>query len=85
LTSSVLRDGNGRLARLLTDLLLARAGYPPAAIRAARASSYNSLLAGYMAAREPEPLQPPGPGDVGPFAHFIAEAVLGEVEERRQE
>jgi hypothetical protein len=80
------RDGNGRIARLLTDLLLARAGYPPAAQRARRAQTeYHSLLADYMAAREPEALQPPDERQVGPFVRLIAKAVREELDGRWQE
>jgi Fic family protein len=56
-------DGNGRTARLLMNLLLIRAGYPPAVVRAAeRVAYYNALEAAHA-------------GDPRDFVALIADAV----------
>ncbi len=56
-------DGNGRTARLLMNLLLMRAGYPPAVIRVEDRPAYYDAL---DAARD---------GDTEPFVRLVAEAV----------
>ncbi len=56
-------DGNGRTARLLMNLLLMRAGYPPAVIRVNdRPAYYDALDAAHD-------------GDTGPFVRLVASAV----------
>lgn len=54
-------DGNGRTARLLMNLILMRAGYPPVIIRKQDRSLYYEYL------------QHANEGDVRPFVRFIAE------------
>ena len=55
--------GNGRTARLLMNLLLMRAGYPPAVIRVEdRPAYYDALDAAHD-------------GDTEPFVLLVAEAV----------
>ena len=56
-------DGNGRAARLLMNLLLMRAGYPPAVIRVEDRPAYYDAL---DAAHE---------GDTEPLVRLVAEAV----------
>ncbi|GBN37702.1 Adenosine monophosphate-protein transferase Fic [Araneus ventricosus] len=53
-------DGNGRTARLLMNLILMRAGYPPVIIRKQDRSVYYSTL------------QMANEGDIRPFIRFIA-------------
>lgn len=53
-------DGNGRTARLLMNLILMRAGYPPVIIRKQDRSIYYELL------------QTGNEGDIRPFIRFIA-------------
>ncbi|XP_033076648.1 protein adenylyltransferase FICD isoform X2 [Trachypithecus francoisi] len=53
-------DGNGRTSRLLMNLILMQAGYPPITIRKEQRSEYYHVL---EAANE---------GDVRPFIRFIA-------------
>ena len=54
-------DGNGRVARVLMNLLLMRAGYPPAVVCTERKDTYFGALAQADA------------GDGEPFALFVAE------------
>lgn len=54
-------DGNGRLARVLMNLLLMRAGFPPAVLRQERRDAYFGALAEADA------------GDLQPFLAFVAE------------
>lgn len=56
-------DGNGRVARLLTDLLLIKSGYPPIILRTDDRAKYYRWLRTADA------------GNLGPFAEFIARAV----------
>ena len=56
--------GNGRVARLVTNLLLRRLGYPPFVIRAAERRQYRAALA-KADARDPWPL-----------AMFLARSIL---------
>lgn len=57
-------DGNGRVGRLLTNLLLIRLGYPPAVIRKGERGRYLRHL------------QKADAGDPGPLGEFFARAVL---------
>jgi Fic family protein len=57
------RDGNGRVGRLATNLLLVRHGYPPAVI-------YKRDRARYLNA-----LRRADSGDIGPLAEMFARAV----------
>ncbi len=57
-------DGNGRVGRLLMNLLLVRLGYPPAIIQKRRRESYL------------EALNRADRGDPGPLGEIIARAVL---------
>jgi Fic family protein len=57
-------DGNGRVGRLLTNLLLIRLGYPPAIIRKAERTRYLKALRRADA------------GDPGPLGEFLARAVI---------
>lgn len=57
-------DGNGRTGRLILNLLLVRAGYPPAII-------YKGDRSRYLAA-----LRRADQGDPGPLGEFLARAVL---------
>lgn len=54
-------DGNGRMARLLMNLVLMRAGYPPAVIRQENRPTYYGALS-----------QADG-GELGPLVRFIAD------------
>lgn len=56
-------DGNGRVARLLTDLLLIRNGYPPIILKKEDRAKYYRYLKSADA------------GNLKPFANFIARAV----------
>lgn len=56
-------DGNGRVARLLTNLLLIRNGYPPIVLRKEDRAKYYRLLRSADA------------GNLWPFANFTARAV----------
>ncbi|GFT05197.1 protein adenylyltransferase Fic [Nephila pilipes] len=56
-------DGNGRTARLLMNLVLMRAGYPPVIIRKQDRSIYFNTL------------QMANEGDVRPFVRFIAHCI----------
>lgn len=56
-------DGNGRVGRLLTNLLLIRLGYPPAIIRKGERTRYLQNLRRADA------------GDPGPLGEFLARAV----------
>lgn len=62
------RDGNGRVGRLTTNLILVRAGVPPAIIDKTRRTHYLRALA-----RADE-------GDPGPLAEVLARAVRTSVE-----
>jgi Uncharacterized conserved protein len=57
-------DGNGRVGRLLTNLLLVRLGYPPAIIQKRQRERYLKALA--QADRS----------DAGPLGELIARAVI---------
>lgn len=57
-------DGNGRVGRLLLNLLLARLGYPPAIVQKRERGRYLRALRGADAGRS------------GPLAEMIARAVL---------
>lgn len=57
-------DGNGRVGRLLTNLLVIRMGYPPAIIRKAERTRYISNLR-KADARDP-----------GPLGEFLARAII---------
>jgi hypothetical protein len=57
------RDGNGRVGRLATNLLLVRQGYPPAVV-------YKRDRARYLSA-----LDRADRGDPGPLAEILARAV----------
>ncbi len=57
-------DGNGRVGRLVTNLLLIRLGYPPAIIRKADRTRYLTNLRRADA------------GDPGPLGEFLARAVI---------
>jgi hypothetical protein len=57
-------DGNGRVGRLVTNLLLIRLGYPPAIIRKADRARYLDYLGRADA------------HDLGPLGEFFARAVL---------
>jgi cell filamentation protein, protein adenylyltransferase len=57
------RDGNGRVGRLATNLLLVRHGYPPAVV-------YKRDRARYLTS-----LQRADRGDAGPLAEILARAV----------
>jgi len=54
-------DGNGRLSRILMNLLLMRAGYPPAVIRQENRAAYFGALAEADA------------GNLEPFTRFVAD------------
>ncbi|XP_061866404.1 protein adenylyltransferase FICD isoform X2 [Colius striatus] len=54
-------DGNGRTARLLLNLILMQAGYPPVTVRKERRAQYYHVL---EVANE---------GDVRPFIRFVAQ------------
>ena len=56
-------DGNGRVARLLTNLFLMKYGYPPIVLKKGERKKYYSYLA--KADR----------GNLGPLANFIGKAV----------
>lgn len=57
-------DGNGRVGRLLTNLLLIRLGYPPAIIRKGERARYLQNLRRADA------------GDPGPLGEFLARAII---------
>lgn len=69
-------DGNGRMARLLANLPLLRAGLPPIVIPRERRLDYLRLLSAYDMevgpARAGMPTLPPS-GDIGPFKAFCAD------------
>lgn len=56
-------DGNGRVARLLTNLYLIACGYPPIVLKTEDRAKYYRLLRAADA------------GNLAPFANFIAKAV----------
>lgn len=56
-------DGNGRVARLISNLLLMRKGYPPVVLRKADRKKYYDCLKKADA------------GKLGPFANFIGKAL----------
>ncbi|MCK4732962.1 MAG: Fic family protein [Methanophagales archaeon] len=56
-------DGNGRVARLLTNLYLMKEGYPPIVLRKEERRKYYHVL--HIADE----------GNLGPFANFIAKSV----------
>ena len=62
-------DGNGRMARLLMNVMLAAGGYPWTVIRVADRGAYMAALEAASVGR-----------DIQPFARFIAERVRGQVE-----
>ncbi|MBX3030771.1 MAG: Fic family protein [Chloroflexi bacterium] len=57
------RDGNGRVGRLILNLLLVRSGYPPAVLR-------NKIRTAYLKA-----LRRSDAGDQGPLTEIVARAV----------
>ena len=61
-------DGNGRMARLLMNLVLMRAGYAPAVLRQENRPAYYGALA-----------QADG-GDLGPIVRFVGEELGGTLE-----
>jgi Fic family protein len=61
-------DGNGRTARLLMNLLLIRAGYPPALLPITSRVQYY------------EALELANTGNIEPFLQFIAERVLASLQ-----
>ena len=61
-------DGNGRMARLLMNLVLMRAGYPPAVIRQENRPAYYGALAAADG------------GDLAPFVRFVAEELSATLE-----
>ena len=61
-------DGNGRTARLLMNLLLIRAGYPPALLPITSRVQYY------------EALETANQGNLAPFQRFIAERVLASLQ-----
>lgn len=56
-------DGNGRVGRLVTNLLLVRSGYPPAIVRKRERARYL------------EALRRADAGEIGPLAELLARAV----------
>jgi len=56
-------DGNGRVARLITNLYLMNQGYPPIVLKKEDRRKYYRVL------------QSADDGDLSPFANFIAQAV----------
>lgn len=56
-------DGNGRVARLITNLYLMKQGYPPIVLKKEDRLKYYQVL------------QRADDGDLSPFANFIAQAV----------
>ena len=56
-------DGNGRVARLLTNLYLMKEGYPPIVLRKDERGKYYQFL------------RSADGGNLGPFANFIAKSV----------
>ena len=58
-------DGNGRMARLLMNLVLMRAGYVPAVLRQENRPAYYGALAQADS------------GDLGPVVRFVAEELEG--------
>lgn len=63
-------DGNGRTARLLMNLVLIRAGYPPVAVRPEDRLSYSRALQEAQAGR--------GPADFDALLYERLDATLGE-------
>jgi Fic family protein len=61
-------DGNGRIARILMNLVLMKAGYPPAIIRTEDKSNY------YRALRIADG------GDIEPFIEYVGEQLLRSLE-----
>ncbi len=59
-------DGNGRIARFLTNAMLASGGYPWTVIRVEDRAAYMGALESASVG-----------GDVGPFATFIADRIFG--------
>ena len=57
-------DGNGRVGRLLTNLMLIRTGYPPAIVRKRERGRYLAALRGADG------------GDPGPLGELLARAVI---------
>jgi Fic family protein len=66
-------DGNGRIARLLMNVMLASGGYPWTVIRVEDRDEYLSAL-------EAASVE----SDVQPFARFLAERVRWSLERARQ-
>lgn len=61
-------DGNGRTARLVMNLTLLRAGYPPVSLSAERRAEYYAAL------------EAADRGEHAVFAGFLGEAVIAEIE-----
>jgi Fic family protein len=61
-------DGNGRMARILTNLILMQAGFPPVVISTERKNEY------FLA------LEQADAGDVDAFVSFVAESVIASSE-----
>ncbi len=61
-------DGNGRMARLLMNLVLMRAGYPPAVLRQENRPAYYGALAAADG------------GDLEPFVRFVADELAATME-----
>ncbi|MCB9705952.1 MAG: Fic family protein [Myxococcales bacterium] len=61
-------DGNGRVARLLMNLVLMRAGFPPAVLRNERRAEYYAALARADA------------GEIGPLVELVGEAVARSID-----
>eukprot|EP00092_Neocalanus_flemingeri_P034864 GFUD01037939.1.p1 GENE.GFUD01037939.1~~GFUD01037939.1.p1 ORF type:complete len:459 (-),score=101.22 GFUD01037939.1:357-1733(-) len=69
------RNGNGRTARLLMNLLLTRAGYAPVFLPREARAEYSSLLAEYMGMRDPDLMAEPTLQEMLPFIYFIVESL----------
>ncbi len=75
-----LADGNGRMARLLANIPVLRAGYPPITISNSKRFDYIKLLSDYQLKYEEPNLKELIVGDISEFKDFINEEWKSSIE-----